>query len=126
MAPLFLGRKLIAPPLSVPKPLSRSSNIRACCTAVATALVVAFPLAHGIGAVSQSPVPSQQVNRAAKGDMLAAPRAASRKVPVAPVKNPARPVREQSDKRIMMDGCESSFSPVTVPSMAHIAGRCVG
>jgi hypothetical protein len=58
--------------------------------------------------------------------MFAAPKATSRKVPVAPIRNPARPVREQSDKRLIMDGCESSFSPVTVPSMAHIAGRCVG
>ena len=36
-----------------------------------------------------------------------------------------RPVRE-SDKRQIMDGCEPVFSSVTVPTMAHIAGRCVG
>ena len=29
-------------------------------------------------------------------------------------------------KRQIMDGCEPMFSPVTVPSMAHLAGRCVG
>ena len=37
------------------------------------------------------------------------------------VKNP-----EQSDKPRIMDGCDPMFSPVTVPSMAHLAGRCVG
>jgi hypothetical protein len=131
MAPKFLapnpfGPRLVAPPLAVPKLLTRNSNMRAYCTAAAVALVFALPVAQGIGAVSQSPVPVQQVNRAAKGDMFAAPKATSRKVPVAPIRNPARPVREQSDKRLIMDGCESSFSPVTVPSMAHIAGRCVG
>ena len=118
--------RLIAPPLAVPKLLNRKSNAQACCTAVVAALVCALPLAQGIGAVSQNPVPAFQVNRAAKGDLLAAPRTTVRKVPVETVKNPARPVREQSGKRILMDGCESSFSPVTMPSMAHIAGRCVG
>ena len=126
LAPEMPKRTLAAPPLAVPKLLTRKSNILSLCGAVAAALVVAFPLAHGIGAVSHNPVPTQQVNRAAKGDLMAAPRTVSRKVPVEPIKNPARPVREQSDKRTLMDGCESSFSPVTVPSMAHIAGRCVG
>lgn len=121
-----LAPKLIAPPLSVPKLLTRNSNTRACCTAVVAALLFAFPVAQGIGAVSSKPIPAFQVNRAAKGDIFAAPRETVRKVPVQTIKNPARPVREQSDKRIIMDGCEPSFSPVTVPSMAHIAGRCVG
>jgi hypothetical protein len=83
-------------------------------------------VAQGIGAVSSKPVPQFQVNRAAKGDMIAAPRSAIRKVPLETIKNPIRPIREQSDKRTIMDGCESSFSPVTVPNMAHVAGRCVG
>jgi hypothetical protein len=93
---------------------------------VAVAFVVAFPVAQGISAVSQSPVPVQQVNRATKGDLLAKPKTIIHKVPLETVKDPERPVRDQSDKRILLDGCESSFSPVTVPSMAHIAGRCVG
>lgn len=136
MAPKFLapanwaaklfGPRLVAPPLAVPELLERNSNMRAYCTAAAVALVFALPVAQGIGAVSPSPAPAQQVNRAAKGDMFAAPKATTRKVPVETVKSPARPVREQSDKRVIMDGCESSFSPVTTPSMAHIAGRCVG
>lgn len=126
LAPDFLRRRPAVQPLAAPKMLIRSSNTLACCAAVAVALVAAFPLAQGIGAVSRNPVPTQQVNRAAKGDLFAAPRTVSRKVPVEPIKNPARPVREQTDKRFLMDGCESSFSPVTVPSMAHVAGRCVG
>jgi hypothetical protein len=119
-------KMLRAPPLGVPKLLTRKSNVLSLCGAIAAALVVAFPLAQGMSAVSPSPLPTQQVNRAAKGDLFAAPRTIARKVPVETVKNPARPIREQSDKRTLMDGCESSFSPVTVPSMAHIAGRCVG
>ena len=118
--------KLMAPRLPTPKLLNSNSNIRVCCTVVVAALVCAFPLAQGIGAVSQNPAPTFQVNRAAKGDILAAQRPMVRKVPVQTIQNPARPIREQTDKRTLMDGCEPSFSPVTVPSMAHVAGRCVG
>ena len=32
---------------------------------------------------------------------------------------------EQTDKRRIMDGCDPMFSAVTVPSLAHVAGRCV-
>jgi hypothetical protein len=116
----------MAPRLPTPKLLNPNSNIRVCCTVVVAALVCAFPLAQGIGAVSQNPAPTFQVNRAAKGDILAAQRPMVRKVPVQTIQNPARPIREQTDKRTLMDGCEPSFSPVTVPSMAHVAGRCVG
>ena len=126
-----LAPKLIAPPLSAPKLLTRNSNTwsntRACCTAVVAALLFAFPVAQGIGAVSSKPIPTFQVNRAAKGDIMAAPRPTTvRKVPVQIIQNPARTIREQTDKRTLMDGCEPSFSPVTVPTMAHVAGRCVG
>lgn len=126
-APAFLRRSFVAPPvIAGPKLLSPKLNIRACCAAVAVAFVVAFPVAQGLSAVSQNPVPVQQVNRATKGDLIAKPRNVIQKVPLQIIKDPARPVRDQSDKRTLMDGCESSFSPVTVPSMAHIAGRCVG
>ncbi len=129
--PEFLRRGPAAAPRLEPTPaalgrLTRNRAVWGSCAAVAFALVVALPVAQGLSAVSPNPLPTQQVNRAAKGDLLAAPRDVARRVPVQPVKNPARPVREQSDKRSIMDGCESSFSPVTVPSMAHIAGRCVG
>jgi hypothetical protein len=116
----------MAPRLPTPKLLTRNSNIRVCCTVVVAALVCAFPVAQGISAVSPNPAPEFQVNRAAKGDILAAPRTTVRKVPVQTIPNPARTIREQSDKRTLMDGCEPSFSPVTMPSMAHVAGRCVG
>ena len=33
---------------------------------------------------------------------------------------------EPNGKRRIMDGCDPMFSPVTVPAMAHVAGRCVG
>ena len=122
----FMAPKLIATPLLVPKLLARNSNTRTCCAAVAAALLFAFPVAQGIGAVSSNPVPTFQVNRAAKGDIMAAPRTTVRKVPVQTIQNPARPIRDQSDQRTIMDGCEPAFSPVTVPTMAHIAGRCVG
>lgn len=126
-APAFLRRSFVASPvIEGPKLLSPKLNIRACCAAVAVAFVVAFPVAQGLSAVSQSPVPVQQVNRATKGDLIAKPRNVIQKVPLQTIKDPARPVRDQSDKRTLMDGCESSFSPVTVPSMAHIAGRCFG
>jgi len=135
LAPAFLRQRPVAQsaaagpklePSLEPKLLSPNLNIRACCAAVAVAFVVAFPVAQGLSAVSQSPIPVQQVNRATKGDLIAKPRNVIHKVPLQTVKDPARPVRDQSDKRTLMDGCESSFSPVTVPSMAHIAGRCVG
>ncbi len=127
-APAFLRRRPAAPPAAAAgiQLLTPKSNIRTCCAAVSVAFVVAFPVAQGISPVSQAPVPVQQVNRATKGDLLAKPRSVVQKVPLQTIKDPARPVRDQSDKRTLMDGCESSFSPVTVPSMAHIAGRCVG
>ena len=37
------------------------------------------------------------------------------------IKNP-----DQTGQRRIMDGCDPMFSPVTVPAMAHLAGRCVG
>lgn len=42
---------------------------------------------------------------------------------------PAQTVRPQqqpdvAQKPRLPEGCEPSFSPVTVPSMAHVAGRC--
>ncbi len=107
------------------KLLSGKPNIRTGALAVVAALICAFPVAQGIGAVSTNPAPEFQVNRAPKGDMMATQRTI-KKVPVQVIRNPLRPVREQSDQRQIMDGCEPSFSPVTMPTMAHVAGRCVG
>ena len=92
--------------------------------AIAAAMIGALPAAQGIDA-STKELPVLQVNRSAKGDRMVEPRTiAAKKSPTETaretVKNP-----EQGDKPRIMDGCDPMFSPVTVPSMAHLAGRCV-
>lgn len=100
----------------------RKSSLLMCGLALAAITIVALPAARGTGAPRQD-VPTVQVNRAVKGDRLADPRSIIVKKPM-PV--PRQTPVEQTDKRELMDGCESAFSPVTMPSMAHIAGRCIG
>jgi hypothetical protein len=92
--------------------------------ALAAVMVVALAPAKGTSAPPK-PFPITQVNRAIKGDRLVEQRTIAVKEAPAPAPRQTGPV-EQSDKRQLMDGCESSFSPVTMPSMAHIAGRCIG
>ena len=92
--------------------------------AIAAVLIGALPATQGIGASANEPT-VLQVNRSAKGDRLVEPRTiAVKKAPTETaretIKNP-----EQSDKPRIMDGCDPMFSPVTMPSMAHLAGRCV-
>ena len=92
--------------------------------AVAAVMIGALPAAQSIAASSKEP--AVQVNRSAKGDRLVEPRTiAVKKAPTETaretVKNP-----EPGDKPRIMDGCDPMFSPVTTPSMAHLAGRCVG
>jgi len=93
--------------------------------AITAAMICALPAAKGVGASAREP--AMQINRTIKGDrMLApisinvkrAPDQSSRQTPLTDV--------EQSDRQPIMDGCESAFSPVTVPSMAHLASRCIG
>ena len=92
--------------------------------ALAAIMIVALPPAKGTSAPPK-PFPITEVNRAAKGDRLVEPRSIA--VKKAPASAPKRTVPvEQTDKRELMDGCESAFSPVTMPSMAHIASRCIG
>ena len=91
--------------------------------AVTAATIVALPVAKAIDAATLSPSPSIKVNRAAKGDLLAVQR------PTAPKPTPGQAIRKPSgpnEKRQIMDGCDPLFSPVTVPALAHVAGRCVG
>ena len=93
--------------------------------AIAAVMIGALPATQGIGASANEPA-VLQVNRSAKGDRLVEPRTiAVKKAPTETareiLKNP-----EQSAKPRIMDGCDPMFSPVTVPSMAHLAGRCVG
>jgi hypothetical protein len=104
----------------------RKSSYLICGVAFTGVLIAALPAATGIGAPFAHETSATQVNRAAKGDLLAAPRSIA--VKKAPVQTPAprQPAATEQSKREIMDGCESAFSPVTVPTMAHIAGRCVG
>ena len=93
--------------------------------AIAAVMIGALPAAQGIDASSKE-TPVLQVNRSAKGDRMVQPQTiAVKKAPTETareiVKNP-----EQSAKPRILDGCDPMFSPVTVPSMAHLAGRCVG
>jgi hypothetical protein len=105
--------------------MAKASNHLIGGLAIVAAMIAALPAAQGIDAASkeQSLV---QVNRVAKGDRLAAPHT------IAVKKAPAETARDiikgpkPNTKRQVMDGCEPMFSPVTVPTMAHVAGRCVG
>ena len=92
--------------------------------AIAAVMIGALPAAQSIAASGKEP-PVLQVNRSAKGDRLVDPRTiAVKKAPTETareiVKNP-----EPGAKPRLMDGCDPMFSPVTVPSMAYLAGRCV-
>jgi hypothetical protein len=93
--------------------------------AIAVMMIGALPAAQGIGA-NLNEAPAFQVNRGVKGDRLATPGSTVAK------KAPTETAREtiqtppKPGKRKIMDGCDPMFSPVTVPAMAHIAGRCVG
>jgi hypothetical protein len=70
------------------------------------------------------PEPAQAVNRALKGDRMAVtPRTSVR---TTPFHVPREPVRPTPVRRELLPGCEPSFSPITMPAMAHIAGRCIG
>jgi hypothetical protein len=92
--------------------------------AVAAAMIAALPAAQGIGATTKE-VPIIQVNRSAKGDRMAEPRTiAVKKAPTETARDSSKDT-EPGEKPRIMDGCDPMFSPVTVPSMAHLAGRCV-
>ena len=92
--------------------------------AFVAAMIVALPFAQGIGATATArQLPVTHVNRAAKGDKLAPPFSIFIKVKTPAARRPAAPTARDET---LMDGCEPAFSPVTVPSMAHIAGRCIG
>ena len=101
---------------------------------LATAAICILPVvADSFGAAVVESARSYQVNRAIKTDRLMAPNmtVAKRKVPVETLRPP---VRESEDakpgetpkKREALDGCEPLFSPVSVPTLAHLSGRCIG
>ena len=89
---------------------------------ITAATIVALPVAKAIDAATLTPAPAIKVNRAAKGDLLATRRPAQNLPAQSIRKQPGHPDRKQR----IMDGCDPLFSPVTTPSMAHVAGRCVG
>jgi hypothetical protein len=93
--------------------------------AVVALMIGALPAAQGIdAAVKQRP--TVQVNRAAKSDRIGTPETiAVKRVPSGTARETIPNLDPASRPRIM-DGCDPMFSPVTVPGMAHIAGRCVG
>jgi hypothetical protein len=46
-----------------------------------------------------------------------------RAVPIVPIRS--APKQDAGHKDKLPVGCEPSFSPVTMPSMAHVSGRCL-
>ena len=99
------------------------------CGLALAATIAALPAANSIAASDDSrpAAAAFQINRGAKGDRLIQPETIAIKRSPVRTAPPAKPApTEQTDKRQILDGCEPSFSPVTVPAMAHIAGRCVG
>ena len=99
----------------------------------AVAICILPIVADSFGAVQ--PAPAFQINRALKNDRLMVPNmtVAKRKAPVETVRDtPAasrQPVpREPEDaaNKKILDGCEPAFSSVTMPTLAHIASRCIG
>jgi hypothetical protein len=93
--------------------------------AAAALMIGALPAAQGIAASSEQP-PVLQINRSAKGDRLVEPRTTA--VKKSPTETARETIRspEKGDRPRIMDGCDPMFSPVTTPSLAHVAGRCVG
>jgi hypothetical protein len=93
--------------------------------AVVAAMIVALPAAKGIDA-STKEAPVLQVNRGAKGDRLIDPRTIAVKSSPTETARDIVKTPQPGETRRIMEGCDPMFSPVTVPSMAHLAGRCVG
>jgi hypothetical protein len=94
---------------------------------LAAVALCALPMvADSFGATR--PTPRYDVNRAIKSDRLLVPNmtVAKRRVPTETVRQTPNQPAEEAAKPKLLDGCEPAFSSVTVPSMAHISGRCVG
>jgi hypothetical protein len=113
--------------------MARKSSYLISGLAAVAAMIVALPAAEGIGAARKEAPPIVQVNRAGKADRLLHPmtvvvRKPAVRAPREPIsmREPALPAKPEGKPQKVMDGCEPVFSPVVVPSMAHLAGRCVG
>jgi hypothetical protein len=120
-----LGSGQAGPALDAEGHMARKSSYVIGGLAIAAVMIGALPAAQGIGTSTQER-PVLQVNRGAKGDRMATPHTIA--VKKAPAETAREVIRgpEQTNKRRIMDGCDPMFSPVTVPSLAHVAGRCVG
>jgi hypothetical protein len=93
--------------------------------AVAAVMIGALPAAQGIDAATKQR-PTLQVNRAAKSDRISVPETIAVKRAPAGTARETIPNPDPASLPRIMDGCDPMFSPVTVPAMAHISGRCVG
>jgi hypothetical protein len=94
--------------------------------AIAALMVAAIPALPATQGISAKEPPAIQVNRGAKGDRLVEPRTiAVKKAPTETARDTIKGP-DPTGKRRIMDGCDPMFSPVTVPALAHVAGRCVG
>jgi hypothetical protein len=92
--------------------------------AIVAIMLGVLPAAQVVASTKDIPV--VQVNRGGKGDRLVVPRTiAVKKAPVETARDINRTPEPKNRERIM-DGCDPLFSPVTVPALAHVAGRCVG
>ena len=90
---------------------------------LAAAMLCILPIAESVGA--STGVSVNQVNRALKTDRLMVERPLIRsKSPVRTI--PADPKPDRSGQRELLDGCEPMVSPVAVPALAHLPGRCIG
>jgi hypothetical protein len=93
---------------------------------LAAAMLCILPIAESVGA--STGVSVNQVNRALKTDRLMVERPLIKsnqsKSPVQTV--PADPKPDRSGQRELLDGCEPMVSPVAVPALAHLPGRCIG
>jgi hypothetical protein len=94
--------------------------------AVTAVMICALPAAQDIRA-SANGIPTLQINRAAKSDRMITPISINvKKAPDQSSRQTPLVDPEPTERRPIMDGCEPAFSPVTVPSMAHLASRCIG
>jgi hypothetical protein len=106
--------------------MARTSSYLVGGLAVIATMIVALPAAQGIGA-STKELPVVSVNRTSKGDRMASHQSfAIKQTPSEVARDSARAPIQPQGKPKLLDGCEPMFSPVTVPSMAHLAGRCFG
>lgn len=103
--------------------MARFSSLRiagavALCSATFAIAGAAYLYAAPAGSGLSDAEPSMMVNHFRKGDRLQPthPRAVRQDVP--------GPAGSQTQRKVPL-GCDSSFSPVTSPSLATLYGRCM-